>query len=113
MKRRRVGIAGIRQLVDDIDKFGATTWPAMGHDQRGGIGACRPPVQKVNAEAVDHRAPLPDSIESFLERPPVVLGTPIVDGLDEVGKRDALFPSARAGRHRLGFREARSLQPRA
>lgn len=73
-------------------------------------------MQEVDSQTVDGRAELTDPVEARFERPPVVPGAPVVHDIDEVGERNALFPSTRAGRgamDRLGFRQPRRGQSRA
>lgn len=81
---------------------------------RGGVCAGGSAVQEVDSQIVNGRAELADAVEALFERPPIILGAPVVHDIDEVGKRYALFPSARVGGgaiDRLGLRQPRRGQP--
>ena len=107
VERWRVCIFGVCQLVYYVDEFGNTAWPAVRHDQRSGIYARGSAVQEVDSQTINGGAGLADPVESLFERPPVVPGLPVVHDINEVGQRNALFPSARVGRgaiDRLGLR---------
>jgi hypothetical protein len=98
VERRRVGSFRIRQLVHYVDEPSNAVRPAVRQDQRSGIGARGPPMQEVDSQTVNGRTELTDPMKALFERPPVIPGTPVVHELDEIGERNALFPSARAGR---------------
>ena len=73
-------------------------------------------MQEVDSQIINGRAELADPVKALFERPPVVPGAPVVHDIDEVGERNALFPSARVGRgaiDRLGLRQPRRGQSRA
>lgn len=73
-------------------------------------------MQEVDAQTVDDGAELADLVKARLERPPVVLGAPVVHHVHEVGERHALVPSAWAGCRaidHLGFRQSCGGQPRS
>jgi hypothetical protein len=73
-------------------------------------------VQEVDSHIINGRAELANPVEALFERPPVVSGAPVVHDIDQVGERNALFPSARIGRgaiDRLSFRQPRGGQSRA
>jgi hypothetical protein len=54
-------------------------------------------VQEVDSQIINDRAELAGPLETRFERPPVVPGAPVVHDIDEVGERNALFPSAGVG----------------
>jgi hypothetical protein len=88
----------------------------VGQDQRSGICALGLAVQEVDSQIINGRAELADPVKARFERPPVVPGAPVVHDIDEVGERNALFPSARVGPgaiDRLSFRQPRRGQSRA
>ena len=61
----------------------------------------------MDSQIINGRAELADTVKALFERPPLVPGAPVVHDIDEVGERNALFPSARVGRRaidRLGLR---------
>ena len=112
MERRCGCIFRICQLVQYIDELGDTARPAVRQEQWSGIRARGSSVQEMDSEIVNYRAELADPVEARFERPPVVSSAPIVHDIDEVGERNALFPSASAGRagrwwRRSGCRRAR------
>ena len=110
MECRCVCIFRIRKLVHHADELSDTARPTVGHDERSGVGARGPAVQKVDSQTVNRRAELADLVEPGFERPPVVLGTPVIQDIGEIGEGHTLIPSAgirRGGVNRLGFRQPR------
>lgn len=105
MERRGLSILRLGELVDNVDELGDAPRPTVCQDERGGIRPRRTAVEEMDAEPVDDRAELADLVESALECPPVVPGSPVLDQLDDVGEGRALLSSVAALRVR-GCRRA-------
>lgn len=102
MEGRSAAVAGIGERVDDVDELGDAARPAVGDDERHGVGTGRTMMEEVDAEAVDVRAELADLVEPRLEAAPVVAVLPVRDQLREIGEGDALRPPIGAGGRRVG-----------
>jgi len=115
VERRCPRIRRFGQFLDDVGEFRDAARPAVGHDQRGRVGARGPAVQEVDVQALDRRVELADAVEPVFEPAPVVTGAPVLDDVDQVGQRHALVPPAWPGRtrHRFRFRQPRRRQPGA
>src|SRR5579875_1146849 len=82
----------VGERLDDLVELDNRTWPSVGHHQGSGLGVRRPNMNKVNAESVNLRLKLRESIEKGFTRPPVVFFQPVGYDLSSVGQRQALRP---------------------
>src|SRR2546430_7952023 len=85
--------AWISQWADQLQELHWRTGPAMGEDQRQGIGLGGAHMHEVYGLTIDLGCELRDLIESGLVLAPVVAGTPIVGQFLEVVKRNASAPA--------------------
>ena len=90
---------GIRERADDVGELHERPGPAVGQQQRGGVGLWRADVQEVNILAVDFRNELREGVQLRLGGPPVVIFAPVANQLPQVLHRDSAFPAgAKPGR---------------
>jgi hypothetical protein len=92
--------AGVGERPDEVDVLEEGVGPAVGEDQRQGVGLGRAEVQEVDVLPVDGGV-LRELVEPGLPGPPVVLVLPVVDQVADVADRDAVLP-ARLDRAGLG-----------
>ena len=87
--------AGWTSGLDHVEELGERTRPAVGEQQRRGVGPVGPDVQEMDALAVDLGDELRIAVEQCLLGAPVVPRAPVVGEVLQVVHRD---PAAPAGR---------------
>ncbi len=106
------GIATVRgrvdQRFDDLVEFDNRAGPAVGEDQRQGLGMRRAHVQEMNIQPVDLGGELGETIEQRLPPAPIVVTGPVPADLLDPLQRHALAPVV----DRFGLRPAGPAQSR-
>ena len=69
---------GIGQRCDDLELLDRRARPAVGDDQRQGIGMFRPDMQEMDVEPVDLGDEIGQRVEPRFAPPPVIVGRPIL-----------------------------------
>ena len=82
----------VRERLDHLLELDDRARPAVGHDQRRRARFRRLHVDEVDAESVQVRLELGESIQLRLATAPVVFLLPILGDFLQLGERDALLP---------------------
>ena len=90
----RIAAVGHRvdKWFDDLVELNYRPWPAVGDQQRPGLGMGTALVDEVNTEAVDLGAEMVEPIQQRFADPPVIVLSPVLADFLHVRQRDALRP---------------------
>src|SRR5918993_562601 len=94
-----VPAVGVRvgERVDEAEVLHRGVGPAVGEDQRRGVGRGGADVQEVDGLPVDGGGELRVGLQLPFPGPPVVAGLPVLDQVLHVVERDAVLPARRDG----------------
>src|ERR687893_1809252 len=95
----RVPAVGVRvgERVDEAEVLHHRVGPAVGEDQRRGVGLGGADVQEVDVLTVDLGSELRVGVQPRFPCSPVVAGLPVLDQVLDVVERDAVLPARRDG----------------
>jgi hypothetical protein len=82
----------VAQQRDDLRELKECARPAVGEDQRQGVGPFAPLVDEVEAEAVDLGAEVGEAVDALLLLSPVETALPVLDQLPHVGEVRPVVP---------------------
>ena len=85
--------AGIGERSDQVQILNDGAWVAVGQDQRQGVRLGRLDVEEVNRLPVDDGGELREGVELRLLRPPIELGSPIVEEILQVVAGNTAAPA--------------------
>src|SRR5215211_1437402 len=104
---------GVGEGGGQVQVFQEGVGPAVGQDQREGVGLGRAEVREVDGLAVDGGGELRDLVELGLPGPPVVVVAPVVDQVLDIAEGDAVVPAGgdRAGLGTAGVQRGELVGP--